>query len=51
MGVTPYKSNPTIGKTTRKGTQKKRKPITLPHGLVGTKTTAQVTIAGKDIVF
>lgn len=48
MGVTPDKSSPTIEKTAWKRAQNKRKPITLPPGLVGTKTTALVTIAGKD---
>lgn len=49
MGVTPDKSSPAIKKNAWKRAQTKREPIKLPHGLVGTKTTAQVTIAGRDI--
>lgn len=49
MGVTPDKSGPATRDTAWKRVQTRRKPIKLPHGLVGTKTTAQVTIAGKDI--
>lgn len=48
MGVTPDKSSPTIEKPAWKRARNKRKPSTLPRGLVGTKTTARVTIAGKD---
>lgn len=48
MGVKPGKSSPTIEKNVWRRAQNKKRPSTLPRGLVGTKTTAQVTIAGKD---
>lgn len=52
MGVTPDKSSFIPGifykENAWKRAQTKRKPIKLPHELVGTKTTAQVTIEGKD---
>lgn len=48
MGVTPDKSSPAIKENACKRAQAKGKPIKLPHGLVGTKTTAQVIIAGRD---
>lgn len=48
MGVTPDKSSPAIKKKAWRRAQTKRKLIKLPRGLVGTKTTAQVNIAGKD---
>lgn len=47
MGVTPDKSSQAIKKKAWKRAQTKRKLIK-PRGLVGTKTTAQVNIAGKD---
>lgn len=50
MGVTLDKSGPAtkLPGNAWKRAQTRRKPIKLPCGLVGTKTTAQVTIAGKD---
>lgn len=48
MGVTPNKSSLATKKNAWKTAQTKKKSIKLPSGLVGTKTTAQATIAGKD---
>lgn len=47
MGVLSDKASPTTENNIWMGAQSNRKPIKLPCGLVGTKTTAQVTIAGK----
>lgn len=48
MGATPDKSSPTMTENGWRGTQTKREPTKLPHGLVGTKTTVQVIIAGRE---
>lgn len=48
MGATSGKSCPKPKKSVFERAQTKEQSVKLPQGLVGTKTTAQVTIAGKD---